>query len=101
MPVGRYLGVLAGIFVVLYALVFFAGATSSTPSRSSASTSIGGTQVTLQAQTTDSKPPSSADDSSRPAQIIERRVNGLGVAEAEVVIEGNRNDRHLGARRER
>ena len=83
LPVGRYLGALAGILVVLYALVFFTG-DSSTPKLGL--DLEGGTQVTLQAQTTDNQPPSSAAlDQAR--QIIERRVNGLGVAEAEVVTE--------------
>ena len=83
LPVGRYLGVLAGILVVLYALVFFTG-DSATPKLGL--DLEGGTQVTLQAQTTDNKPPSSAAlDQAR--QIIERRVNGLGVAEAEVVTQ--------------
>ena len=83
LPVGRYLGALAGILVVLYALVFFTG-DSSTPKLGL--DLEGGTQVTLQAQTTDNKPPSSAAlDQAR--QIIERRVNGLGVAEAEVVTQ--------------
>ena len=83
LPVGRYLGALAGILVVLYALVFFTG-DSSTPKLGL--DLEGGTQVTLQAQTTDNQPPSSAAlDQAR--QIIERRVNGLGVAEAEVVTQ--------------
>jgi preprotein translocase subunit SecD len=83
LPVGRYLGALAGILVILYALVFFTG-DSSTPKLGL--DLEGGTQVTLQAQTTDNKPPSSAAlDQAR--QIIERRVNGLGVAEAEVVTQ--------------
>jgi preprotein translocase subunit SecD len=83
LPIGRYLGALAGILVILYALVFFTG-DSSTPKLGL--DLEGGTQVTLQAQTTDNKPPSSAAlDQAR--QIIERRVNGLGVAEAEVVTQ--------------
>ena len=83
LPVGRYLGALAGILVVLYALVFFTGDSSKPKLGLDLE---GGTQVTLQAQTTDNKPPSSeALDQAR--QIIERRVNGLGVAEAEVVTQ--------------
>ena len=83
LPVGRYLGALAGILVVLYALVFFTGDSSKPKLGLDLE---GGTQVTLQAQTTDNKPPSSAAlDQAR--QIIERRVNGLGVAEAEVVTQ--------------
>jgi preprotein translocase subunit SecD len=83
LPVGRYLGALAGILVILYALMFFTG-DSSTPKLGL--DLEGGTQVTLQAKTTDNQPPSSASlDQAR--QIIERRVNGLGVAEAEVVTQ--------------
>ena len=83
LPVGRYLGALAGILVVLYALVFFTG-DSATPKLGL--DLEGGTQVTLQAKTTDGKPPSSAS-LNQARQIIERRVNGLGVAEAEVVTQ--------------
>ena len=83
LPIGRYLGALGGIFVILYALVFFTG---DSPNPKLGLDLEGGTQVTLQAQTTDNKPPSSAAlDQAR--QIIERRVNGLGVAEAEVVTQ--------------
>jgi preprotein translocase subunit SecD len=83
LPVGRYLGALVGILAILYALVFFTG---SSPTPKLGLDLEGGTQVTLQAQTTDNRPPSSAAlDQAR--QIIERRVNGLGVAEAEVVTQ--------------
>jgi preprotein translocase subunit SecD len=83
LPIGRYLGVLAGLMVVLYALVFFTG-DSATPKLGL--DLEGGTQVTLQAQTADKRAPSSASlDQAR--QIIEQRVNGLGVAEAEVVTQ--------------
>jgi preprotein translocase subunit SecD len=83
LPIGRYLGALAGILVILYALVFFTG-DSATPKLGL--DLEGGTQVTLQAKTTDNKPPSSAA-LNQARQIIERRVNGLGVAEAEVVTQ--------------
>ncbi|HEV7654793.1 MAG TPA: protein translocase subunit SecD [Mycobacteriales bacterium] len=84
LPIGRYLGALAGILVVLYALVFFTGS-SATPKLGL--DLEGGTQVTLQAKTTNNQPPSS-DALNQARQIIERRVNGLGVAEAEVVTQG-------------
>ena len=78
LPIGRYLGILAGVLALLYALVFFTG-DSATPKLGL--DLQGGTQVTLQAKTTDNQAPSSeALDQAR--QIIERRVNGLGVAEA-------------------
>jgi preprotein translocase subunit SecD len=83
LPVGRYLGALVGILAILYALVFFTG---DSPTPKLGLDLEGGTQVTLQAQTTDNKPPSSAA-LNQARQIIERRVNGLGVAEAEVVTQ--------------
>ncbi len=84
LPVGRYLGALAGLFVVLYALVFFTG-DSATPKLGL--DLQGGTTVTLQARTEDGRPPSrEALDQAR--QIIQRRVDGIGVAEAEVVTQG-------------
>src|SRR4051795_7211266 len=50
----------------------------------------GGTTVTLTARTPDGKAPDQADlELAR--RIIEERVNGLGVAEAEVVTEGSSN----------
>ncbi len=84
LPVGRYLASLAGIVAVLYALVFFTG---DSPTPKLGLDLQGGTTVTLQARTEDGQPPSrEALDQAR--QIIERRVNGLGVAEAEVVTQG-------------
>jgi preprotein translocase subunit SecD len=51
---------------------------------------IGGTRVTLEATTIDGQPPTERNlEEAR--RIIEERVNGYGVAEAEVVVEGNRN----------
>ncbi|MDQ1660583.1 MAG: preprotein translocase subunit SecD, partial [Blastococcus sp.] len=50
----------------------------------------GGTTVTLTAKTPNGKPPAQADlELAR--QIIEQRVNGLGVANAQVVTEGSSN----------
>ncbi|MET7401683.1 protein translocase subunit SecD [Dactylosporangium sp. NPDC005572] len=51
---------------------------------------IGGTTVTLQAKTDNGQAPS-RDQMETARQIIDNRVNGLGVAEAEVVIEGDNN----------
>jgi preprotein translocase subunit SecD len=82
--VGRYLGALLGLLAVLYALVFFTG-DSATPKLGL--DLQGGTTVTLQARTDDGRPPSpEALDQAR--QIIQRRVDGIGVAEAEVVTQG-------------
>jgi preprotein translocase subunit SecD len=84
LPVARYFGALAAIFAVVYALVFFTG-DSATPKLGL--DLQGGTTVTLQARTADGNPPSrEALDQAR--QIIQRRVDGVGVAEAEVVTQG-------------
>ncbi|GIF61345.1 protein translocase subunit SecD [Asanoa iriomotensis] len=90
---GRQLAVLAGLFVVLYALVFFAGASGSVQDRLHPKLGldlVGGTRMTLQATTNDGQPPS-AESLDRARDIIEQRVNARGVSEAEVVTEGNRN----------
>ncbi|MEV4723705.1 protein translocase subunit SecD [Micromonospora humida] len=92
---GRQLAVLGFIFVVLYSLVFFSGgASGGWKDRLEPRLGldlIGGTRLTLEATNTiDGKPPTSANlEEAR--QIIESRVNAYGVAEAEVVTEGNRN----------
>ncbi|MEU8184004.1 protein translocase subunit SecD [Micromonospora sp. NPDC049044] len=91
---GRQLAVLGFIFVVLYLLVFFSGASGSFKDRLEPKLGldlIGGTRMTLEATNSiDGKPPT-AENLEEARQIIENRVNGLGVAEAEVVTEGNRN----------
>jgi preprotein translocase subunit SecD len=51
---------------------------------------VGGTRVTLEAITTGGKPPPS-ENLEEARGIIESRVNSLGVSEAEVVTEGDRN----------
>ncbi|HEY9475382.1 MAG TPA: protein translocase subunit SecD, partial [Mycobacteriales bacterium] len=84
---GRYIGALVAIMAVLYALVFFTG--GSTAPKLGLDLE-GGTTVTLTAKTSNGKPPAKAElETAR--QIIERRVNGLGVAEAEVVAQGRDN----------
>ena len=87
LPVGRYLGAFVLILAVLYALVFFTGS-SRTPQLGL--DLRGGTTVTLTARTPDGKAPAQ-EDLELARQIIEQRVNGLGVAEAEVVTEGDSN----------
>ncbi|SDZ35066.1 preprotein translocase subunit SecD [Asanoa ishikariensis] len=90
---GRQLAILAGIFVILYSLVFFAGAHGSVQDRLHPKLGldlVGGTRMTLQATTNDGKPPS-PESLNQAREIIEQRVNARGVSEAEVVTEGNRN----------
>ncbi|GAB3983068.1 protein translocase subunit SecD [Plantactinospora veratri] len=91
---GRQLAVLGLIFTVLYLLVFFAaGAKGSWTDRLEPKLGldlIGGTRMTLEAATEAGQaPPASSLEEAR--QIIQARVDGRGVAEAEVVTEGNRN----------
>jgi preprotein translocase subunit SecD len=88
----RYLAVLGLIFVILAALVFLGGegSISNRLKPKLGLDLIGGTTVTFTAQTEDGKDPS-ADSLEEARQIIESRVNGLGVAEPEVVTEGGRN----------
>jgi preprotein translocase subunit SecD len=86
-PARRYFGVLIALIAVMYSLVFFTGH-SRTPELGL--DLRGGTTVTLTARTPTGKAPSQADlELAR--QIIEQRVNGLGVAGAEVVTQGNAN----------
>ena len=87
LPARRYFAVLVLILAGLYALVFFTG-TSRTPQLGL--DLRGGTTVTLTAKTPNGKPPAK-EDLELARQIIEQRVNGLGVAEAEVVTEGSSN----------
>jgi preprotein translocase subunit SecD len=91
---GRQLAVLGLVFVILYLLVFFAaGAKGSITERLHPKLGldlVGGTQATYQASLINGQvPPQSSMEEAR--KIIESRVNALGVSEAEVVIEGNRN----------
>ncbi|RSM59988.1 protein translocase subunit SecD [Actinoplanes sp. ATCC 53533] len=91
---GRQLAVLGLLFVILYALVFFgAGAKGSWQDRLEPKLGldlIGGTQATYVASLAGGQaPPQTSMEEAR--KIIDQRVNALGVAEAEVVVEGNRN----------
>ncbi|MGQ4615051.1 protein translocase subunit SecD [Nocardia sp. R7R-8] len=82
----RLLGVYAALLAVIYALVFFTGDKS--PTAKLGIDLQGGTRVTLSARTPDGSKPS--QDSLKKAQdIIENRVNGLGVGGSEVVIDGD------------
>jgi preprotein translocase subunit SecD len=92
---GRQLAVLGLLFVILYALVFFgAGAKGSWQDRLEPKLGldlVGGTQATYVAslQSNGQPPPQASMEEAR--KIIDQRVNALGVSEAEVVVEGNRN----------
>src|SRR3954449_1847995 len=87
LPASRYFGAFVLIVAILYALIFFTGKTH-TPQLGL--DLRGGTTATLTARTPEGKAPAKADlELAR--QIIEQRVNGLGVAEAEVVTEVDSN----------
>ena len=87
LPAARYFGAFFLIVAVLYGLVFLGGS-SHTPLLGL--DLQGGTTVTLTARTPNHKAPAQADlELAR--QIIEQRVNGLGVAGAKVVTEGSSN----------
>jgi preprotein translocase subunit SecD len=87
LPARRYFGALVLILAVMYGLVFSTG-TDRTPQLGL--DLRGGTTVTLTARTPDGQAPA-PEDLELARQIIEQRVNGLGVAEAEVVTEGDTN----------
>jgi preprotein translocase subunit SecD len=82
--VGRYFLALLAILAVLYGLVFMPGERH-TPKLGL--DLVGGKQVVFEAKTDNGKNPSKAA-MSQARQIMEDRVNGSGVANAEVVIQG-------------
>ncbi|MBY4205476.1 protein translocase subunit SecD [Rhodococcus fascians] len=82
----RYLAVFAVLMAAVYALVFFTG--DKDPSPKLGIDLQGGTRVTLTARTPDGNAPSQ-DSLEQAQQIIETRVNGLGVSGSEVVIDGD------------
>jgi preprotein translocase subunit SecD len=89
---GRQLAVLGLVFIVLYLFVFFgSGAKGSFTDRLHPKLGldlIGGTQATYIASVQNGKVPS-PENMEQAKQIIENRVNALGVSEADVVIQGN------------
>jgi preprotein translocase subunit SecD len=89
---GRQLIVLGLVSLLLFALTFFSGTSGmSWTERLEPRLGIdlvGGTRVTLLATTSDGEPPSE-DSLERAREIVESRVNALGVEEAEVVSEGD------------
>jgi len=83
---GTRLLALFGVAVaVIYLLVFFTGSKSASPKLGI--DLQGGTRVTLTARTPDGKAPSQ-DSLNKAKDIIESRVNGLGVAGSEVAVDG-------------
>ncbi|WP_067843696.1 protein translocase subunit SecD [Nocardia lijiangensis] len=82
----RLLGVYAALLAVIYALVFFTGDKAPTPKLGI--DLQGGTRVTLTARTPDGSKPSQ-DSLQKAQEIVENRVNGLGVSGSEVAIEGD------------
>lgn len=83
--VGRYFLALLAILAVLYTIVLWPGSRH-TPKLGL--DLVGGTEVVFTAKTPDGKTPSrSSMEEAR--QIMEARVNGTGVTEATVVIQGN------------
>ncbi|AZG44245.1 protein translocase subunit SecD [Gordonia insulae] len=85
-PPWRPLTAFLVLLAVVYGLVFFTGGGSPTPKLGI--DLQGGTRVTLTARTPDGQPPS-RDQLNQAKQIIEQRVNGLGVSGSEVVVNGN------------
>jgi preprotein translocase subunit SecD len=86
LKVSRYFAVLLAIIAALYALVFFTGPKKAHPKLGMDLN--GGTSLTLTAVTPDGKAPSGAS-LNEARKIIANRVNASGVAEPEVVTEGN------------
>ncbi|ETD31999.1 protein translocase subunit SecD [Williamsia sp. D3] len=74
------------LMIVVYGLVFFTGSREATPKLGI--DLQGGTRVTLTARTPDGSAPS-RDQLDKAKQIIEQRVNGLGVSGSEVIIDGD------------
>ncbi|MGH3773936.1 MAG: protein translocase subunit SecD [Pseudonocardiaceae bacterium] len=89
-PAGRFrpwrnLAIFAGIVAALYSLVLFTGGGG--PTTKLGIDLQGGTRVTLTARTVDGRAPS-RESLDQARQIIEQRVNGIGVSGAEVVLDG-------------
>ncbi|QGK69633.1 protein translocase subunit SecD [Allosaccharopolyspora coralli] len=82
----RYLSIFALIVAALYSLVFFTGDGSLAPKLGI--DLQGGTRVTLTARTTDGQPPSN-EQLTQARNIIETRVNGMGVQGSEVTQDGS------------
>ncbi len=86
--VGRYLGALLGIFALLYAGVIFGGSNGDPLTPKLGLDLQGGAQVILTPKTTNGSK-ASASQLTTAVDILRQRVNGAGVSEAEVVVEGS------------
>ena len=86
--VGRYLGFLLVLLVVLYAVVIFAGKGSAALKPKLGLDLRGGASVILTPQGLKGQKPSQTQLDTA-VNIISLRVNGAGVSEAEVVTEGD------------
>ncbi|HET6736856.1 protein translocase subunit SecD [Mycobacterium sp.] len=82
----RYLAFFLVLLVGVYLLVFLTGNKQAEPKLGI--DLQGGTRVTLTARTPDGSPPS-REALDQAQQIINDRVNGLGVSGSEVIIDGN------------
>ncbi|WP_155370591.1 protein translocase subunit SecD [Catellatospora vulcania] len=90
---GRQLALLGAIFVILASAVWFGGK-GGWENRLAPNLGldlVGGSRVTLQAQTGADGQPPTAQDLEQARRIIAERVDARGVAEAQVVIEGDQN----------
>ncbi|WP_212995218.1 protein translocase subunit SecD [Winogradskya consettensis] len=93
---GRQLAVLGLLFAILYVLVFWGPGTKGLGYEERLHPKlgldlIGGTQATYRASLLANGQVPSQQSMEESRKIIDQRVNALGVAEAEVVIEGNQN----------
>ncbi|GAB2657339.1 hypothetical protein GCM10027169_21070 [Gordonia jinhuaensis] len=84
-PPSRLLALFFLLMIIVYALVFFTGGGSPKPKLGI--DLQGGTRVTLTARTPDGSAPS-RDQLDKAKDIIEQRVNGLGVSGSEVIVDG-------------
>jgi preprotein translocase subunit SecD len=80
-----YFAVLVALVAILYALVFFTG--NHKPKPKLGLDLVGGTSITMSAQTINGKKPT-AEQMATARQIINDRVDAVGVAEAEVTVSG-------------
>ncbi|MFG1608964.1 protein translocase subunit SecD [Actinoplanes sp. NPDC049265] len=92
---GRQLAVLGLIFIILYSIAFLGfGAKGSFTERLHPKLGldlVGGTQAVYVASLASNGQAPTQQSMEEARRIIESRVNALGVSEAEVVVEGNRN----------